>query len=473
MARRKKIVVLEFGGCSGLKIVHGLRLWGVYSELHSGNLDAEEVEAMDPDGIIIAGDEKASHNSQIPVLNREFLELKIPILGVGVGASILIKALDEDLDYPSMKHGMVKMGQREVYALQIPPSAMTAEEWAPYLGNFAKMVCDCRKSWRMEMFLCDALEDLRDRGEGGKAVCVLDGSNASAVAAALAAKIFENRLTCIFVDHGLFLDGTKERLERTFGPRRQTEVSLISVDGTERISRKLAGIRQMEEKRAVIKREMRDIVMEELEKMEFDYIIYPIIYREAAAERAFMTGETQNFVYQLADEEREKMIYCLPDGRKAEVLEPIKMLFDDEVYRLGEILGLINGALTKNPMPKEGLAARIIGEVTPEKLRMLKEADRIYKEEVLKDNLWQYPDMYFAVLTDLQTVGLLGENRTYGYAVVLRAVYTEDFSIASVARLSTEKLCRTAERIIGEVEGVNRVFYDYSGKPSACIELQG
>lgn len=466
MARRKKIVVLEFGGSSGLKIVHGLRLWGVYSELYSGSLDAEDVEAMDPDGIIIAGDERSSQNGQIPALNREYLELKIPILGVGAGASILIRALDGDLDYPSMKHGMVKMGQREVYALQIPPDAMTAKEWAPYLGNFAKLVCDCRQSWRMELFLCDALENLRSGAEGGNAVCVLDGSNASIVAAALTAKIFENRLTCIFVDHGLFLDGTKERLERTFGPGAKRNVRLISVDGTERIGKKLAGVYLMEEKRAVIRREVENIIMEELAKLEFHYMINPVTYREAVAERTFTMDKPFG-------EEGEKIIYCLADGRKAEVLEPIKMLFDDEVYRLGEMSGLPNGVLTKNPMPKEGLAARIIGEVTPEKIRMLKEADRIYKEEVLKDNLWQYPDMYFAVLTDLQTTGLLGENRTYGYAVVLRAVYTEDFGTATVAILSAEKLCRTAERIIGEVEGINRVFYDYSGKPSACIELQG
>lgn len=508
------VVVLDFGGQYNQLIARRVRECGVYCEVKSYKTPIEELKAMNPVGFILTGGPNNVNEENSPHISREFFELGIPILGICYGCQLMAYTLggtvsscvtseygktETNYDKSSVLFGAVKNlpekeiswmshtlyvseipegfritahtascpaaafenKEKKLYAVQFHPEVNHTVGGLCMIDSFLKNVCGCKGDWNMKNYAKTAIEQIREKVGNGKVLLALSGGVDSSVACALLAKAVGSQLTCVFVDHGFMRKNEGDEVEAAF---RDWDVQFIRADASDRFLKKLEGVSDPETKRKTIGEEFIRVFEEEAKKIgKVDFLvqgtIYPDVIESGLGDAAVIKSHHN--------------VGGLPDYVDfKEIIEPLRLLFKDEVRKLGEELGLADYLVWRQPFPGPGLAIRVIGEITRDKLNTLRDADFIFREEIAKAGLDREINQYFAVLTNMRSVGVMGDERTYDYTVALRGVTTTDFMTADFARIPYEVLERTSVRIVNEVKGVNRVCYDVTSKPPATIEWE-
>lgn len=513
--KRETVVVLDFGGQYNQLIARRVRECNVYCEIYSYKTGLETIKALQPKGIIFTGGPNSCYEPGAPTYAKEIFELGVPILGICYGSQLMMHLLGGQVEKaPVREYGKIEVTvnrdsklfadvsekticwmshndyisrlapgftvsaytencpyaameneEKRFYATQFHPEVLHTQEGKKMLSNFVYKVCGCSGDWKMDSFVEESIRALREEIGDGRVLCALSGGVDSSVCAALLAKAVGKQLTCVFVDHGLLRKNEREQVCEVFGENGDFDIHFICVDARDRFYSELAGKRAPERKRKVIGREFIRVFEAEAKKIGMvDYLAQGTIYPDVV--ESGLGGESATI-------KSHHNVGGLPkhvDFKK--LIEPLRNLFKDEVRQAGRELGLPEELVSRQPFPGPGLAIRIIGEVTPEKVQIVQDADAIWREEVGKLPPAQRPSQYFAALTNMKSVGVMGDERTYDYAVALRAVTTTDFMTAEVTLLPTETITTAANRIVNEVKHVNRVMFDYTTKPPATIEFE-
>lgn len=353
---------------------------------------------------------------------------------------------------------------KNLYAVQFHPEVIHTREGKKMLSNFVHHVCGCTGDWKMDSFVEESIKAIREKVGKGRVLCALSGGADSSVAAVMLSKAVGDQLTCIFIDHGLLRKNEGDEVEALFGSKSRYDLNFIRINAQERFYERLKGVKEPEEKRKIIGKEFIRIFEEEAKIGIVDFLVQGTIFSDVVESGAGGESTVIKSHYNVGG---------LPDYVDfKEIIEPLRNLFKDEVRRVGLELGIPEYLVYRQPFPGPGLGIRIIGEVTAEKVKIVQDADAIWREEIIRAGLDKQISQYFAAFTNMRSVGVMGDERTYDYAVALRAVTTTDFMTAEFVEIPWEIIGKVTSRIVNEVEHVNRVFYDCTGKPPATIEFE-
>ena len=507
----QKVLILDFGGQYNQLIARRVRECNVYCEVHPYDMPLEEIRAYNPIGIIFTGGPSSVYEEGAPRLSREIFELGIPILGICYGVQVMAYTLGGTVEPGKIREygrkpvkfdtkcaifdglpeeaealmshndtiyelpeGFQSAGvtdscpvaamfdeARHLYGMQFHPEVTLTENGTAMIRNFLYKVCGAAGDWNMKNFAESTIEAIRRKVGDGKVLLALSGGVDSSVVAARISRAVGKQLTCIFVDHGLMRKNEGDEIEAVFGDGR---VNFIRINAEDRFLARLAGVTDPERKRKIIGEEFIRIFEEEGKKIgSVDYLaqgtIYPDVIESGSGNSAVIKSHHN--------------VGGLPDYVDfKEIIEPLRLLFKDEVRALGAELGLPENIVWRQPFPGPGLGIRVLGELTKEKLDLLRDADAIFREELHLAGLDREINQYFAVLTNMRSVGVMGDGRTYDYTIALRGVVTSDFMTAEWARIPYEVLDKVSRRIVNEVKHVNRIVYDITSKPPATIEWE-
>jgi GMP synthase (glutamine-hydrolysing) len=506
------VVILDFGGQYNQLIARRVRECNVYCEVLPHNTSLERIKELQPKGIIFTGGPASVYAEDSPTIDKGIFELGIPVLGICYGAQLMNYMLGGKVSKaPVREYGKTEVTvnhesklfkdvsknticwmshtdyieqfaegftisarsescpvaafekpSQNLYGVQFHPEVVHSQEGTKMIRNFLYEVCKCSGDWKMDSFTEQSIKDLKAKIGDKKVLCALSGGVDSSVAAVMISKAVGKQLTCIFVDHGLLRKNEGDEVEKVF--TEQFDVNFVRVNAQERFYNKLAGVSDPETKRKIIGEEFIRVFEEEAKKIgTVDFLVQGTIYPDVIE-----SGLGKSAVIK-----SHHNVGGLPDYVDfKEIIEPLRDLFKDEVRKAGLELSIPERLVFRQPFPGPGLAIRIIGDITEEKVKILQEADAIYREEIANAGLDRSIGQYFAVLTNIRSVGVMGDERTYDYTVALRAVTTTDFMTAEFAELPWDLLGHISSRIVNEVKHVNRICYDITGKPPATIEFE-
>ena len=515
MPQNEKVLVVDFGGQYNQLVARRVRECNVYCEIVSYRVGLDAIRAQNPKGIIFTGGPNSVYVDGAPTIDPAIFDLGIPVLGLCYGFQLMTHLLGGHVcKAPEREYGKtlvhvdtkskafenvspeticwmshndyaetaptgftisaytdncpvaaIELPEKNLYGFQFHPEVLHTPEGKTMLHNFVYNVCGCKGDWKMGSFVETSVKALREKIGDGKVLCALSGGVDSSVAAAMLSKAVGKQLTCVFVDHGLLRKNEMEEVCEVFGPNGQFELNFVCVNARQRFYDKLAGVSEPEKKRKIIGEEFIRVFEEEAKKIgTVDFLAQGTIYPDVV--ESGLGGESTVI-------KSHHNVGGLPDYVDfKEIVEPLRDLFKDETRQAGRELGLPEYLVSRQPFPGPGLAIRIIGEVTPDKVKMVQEADAIWREEIAKAGLDKSISQYYAALTNMRSVGVMGDERTYDYAVALRAVTTTDFMTAEAAEIPWGLLQTVTSRIVNEVQHVNRVLYDCTGKPPATIEFE-
>ena len=505
------VIVLDFGGQYNQLIARRVRECNVFCEVLPYTTDIEKIKSKKPIGIIFTGGPNSVYENGAPKCDREIFELGIPVLGIcygnqlmaytlggkvsqapkreygkteiSLGDSVLFDGIEKDgicwmshTDYVSeLPEGFrvtahtdscpvaaYENEEKKLYSVQFHPEVNHTPFGMKMLNNFLYKVCKCRGDWRMSDFAVKSIAALKEKIGDKKVLCALSGGVDSSVAAVMIHKAVGKQLTCIFVDNGLLRKNEGDEVEKVF--KEQFDINMIRVNAQDRFLTKLAGVTVPETKRKIIGEEFIRVFEAEAKKIgKVDFLVQGTIYPDVIE-----SGKGDASVIK-----SHHNVGGLPDCVDfKEIIEPLRDLFKDEVRQLGLELGIPEHLVWRQPFPGPGLAVRVIGEITVDKLEILRDADAIFREEIALAGLDRKINQYFAVITDMRSVGVMGDGRTYDYTLALRGVTTTDFMTADWARIPYDVLEKCSNRIVNEVKHVNRIVYDITSKPPATIEWE-
>ncbi len=512
---QEKVIVIDFGGQYNQLVARRVRECNVYCEIYSYRTPLDKIKAMNPKGIILTGGPNSCYEEGAPSAGRELFEMGIPVLGLCYGAQLMQLVLggkveratdreygktethfntDTKLFEDINKDGIVWMSHFDyiskmapgfesiahtdncpvaacqnvpagLYAIQFHPEVLHTVGGTKMIYNFVRNICGCAGTWKMDAFVDNTVKELREKIGSGRVLLGLSGGVDSSVAAGLLSRAVGKQLTCVFVDHGLLRKNEGDEVEAVFGNGGNFDLNFVRVNAQDRFYGKLAGVTEPERKRKIIGEEFIRVFEEEAKKIgAVDFLAQGTIYPDVV--ESGLGGES-------AVIKSHHNVGGLPDYVDfKEIVEPLRNLFKDEVRKVGLELGIPEKLVMRQPFPGPGLGIRIIGDVTAEKVRIVQDADYIFREEMANAGLDKVSSQYFAALSNMRSVGVMGDERTYDYAVILRAVNTVDFMTAEATDIPYDVLQKTMSRIINEVRGVNRVMYDVTTKPPATVEME-